>query len=147
MLRKRKENVSSSGQSLGLKRARCIRWESANNNSHSNILLLQSLTLAVTRSHSRRHCWSSWAFSRIPLSLACFDNTISSTPSPNCTSIRSRLRLPTIPINHLRSASTFVSSAAKILYQARAARLRSEPPYLLPPSIPKSLSTGHQRLS
>lgn len=124
MLRKRKENVSSSGESLGLKRARCIRWESANNNSHSNILLLQSLTLAVTRSHSRRHCWSSRAFSRIPLSLACFDNTISSTPSPNCTSIRSRLRLPTIPINHLRSASTFGFRASSHCLSLRLAHLR-----------------------
>jgi len=147
MLRKRKENVSSSGQSLGLKRARCIRWESANNNSHSNILLLQSLTLAVTRSHSRKR-WSSQAFSRIPLSL------VSTTPfpQPQARTVHQLdhiyASLPTIPINHLRSASTFVSSAAKILYQARAARLQSESRHLLPPSsIPQSLLTGHQCLS
>ena len=129
---------------MGLKRARCIRWESANNNSHSDILLLQSLTSqsrAPVAGDVVRAARPSAAFQRRSL--------VSTTPFPqpqaqpvhqlDCI----HASLPTIPINHLCSASTSVSSTAKILYHSRAACLRSEPPPSTATLI-RGLSTGHQ---
>ena len=93
MFRKRKENVSSSGQSLGLKGVYAFD-ESLQIITH----ILISYCCNPLLSQSRASIAGDVVGAARPsaasqrLSLACFDN-ISSTQSPNCTSIRSHLRL------------------------------------------------------